>query len=133
MKTKLVLLALAAAIAIAGTLAADTLQDQLNGTWSGNWTPAGGVSDAMTIQLNYEDGKLTGKILSPAAVNFTKATFNSKTRLVSLEAVDAASGKQYKLDGKIEGTEIKGTVTADNKTGPALLIKWTFFPTTKGY
>src|ERR1041384_3714276 len=121
MKTTFVLLAFAAAIALAGTLAADTVQEQLNGTWSGNWTPSGGVLDAMTIQLNYEDGKVTGKFITQTTVNFTKATFNPKTGLVSVEAVDAGSGKQYKLNGKIEGTEIKGTVTVDNQSGPARL------------
>ena len=133
MKTTLILLAFAAAIAFAGTVAADTLHEQLTGTWSGNWTPAGGITDTMTIQLNYEEGKLTGKFVTPTAVNFTKATFNPKTRLVSVQAVDAISGKQYKLEGKIEGTEINGTVTADNQTGAARLIKWTFIPRINGY
>jgi hypothetical protein len=130
MKTTFVLLAFAAAIAFAGTVAADTLHEQLTGTWSGNWTSAGGTADAMTIQLNYEEGKLTGKFLTPTSVNFTKATFNPKTRVLSAEAVDAASGKQFKLNGKIEGTEIIGTVTADNQTGSARLIKWTYVPRT---
>jgi hypothetical protein len=133
MKSMLVLLAFAAAIAFAGTLAADTLQEQLNGTWSGNWTPAGGVLDAMTIQLSYADGKVSGKFVTPAAVNFTKATFNPKTRLVSVEAVDAGTGKYYKLNGKVEGTEINGTVTVDNQAGPARLIKWTYVPRINGY
>jgi hypothetical protein len=133
MKKTFVLLAFAAAIALAGTLAADTIQEQLTGTWSGNWTPSGGVLDAMTIQLNYEDGKLTGKFVSPAAVSFTKTAFNPKTRLVSAEAVDLISGKQYKLNGKIEGTEFNGTVTVDNQSGPARLIKWTFVPRINGY
>jgi hypothetical protein len=130
MKTTLLLLAFVAAVAFAGTVTANTFQEQLNGTWSGNWTPAGGTLDAMTIQLNYEEGKLTGKFVTPTPVSFTKATFNPKTRMVSVEAVDAASGKQYKLNGKVEGTEIIGTVTADTQTGPARLIKWTYVPRT---
>ena len=61
-------------------------------------------------------------------MNFAKATFNSKTGLISLEAMDAASGKQYKLNGKVEGTEIKGAVTVDKLAGQIHLIKWTYVP-----
>ena len=66
-------------------------------------------------------------------MNFTKATFDSKTRMLSLEAADAKSGKQYKLNAKVEGAEIKGAVTVDNVGGQIHLIKWTYVPRTNGF
>jgi hypothetical protein len=134
MKTRFLFFAISAALLLAASLAADTIHDQLNGTWSGSWIPEGGVRDAMTIELKHdESGKLTGRFVTPASMNFTKATFNSKTRLLSLEAMDATSGKQYRLNAKVQGTEIKGTVTAGTETGQIDLIKWTYVPRINGY
>lgn len=134
MRTTSTLLAIVAAMLFAAFAAADTIQDQLNGTWSGSWIPQGGVRDAMTIELKHEEsGKLTGRFLTPASMNFSKATFNPKTRLLSLEAIDGTSGKQYRLDAKVEGTEIKGTATAGNENGQVDLIKWTYVPRINGY
>ncbi len=133
MKATLPVFAFLAALLLATPLAADTIQERLNGTWSGSWTPAGGVQDAMTIELRMEErGKLTGRFVTPASINFTKATFNAKTRLLSLEAADA-SGKLYKLNAKVDGTEILGTVTADSQTGSIRLIKWTYVPRMGNY
>ena len=116
------------------SLATDTIQDQLNGTWSGSWIPDGGSRDSMTIELRYDEtGKLTGRFVSPVSMNLTKATFNSKTRMLSLEAADAKSGKQYKLNAKLEGTEIKGAATVDNVGGQIHLIKWTYVPRITGF
>src|SRR5687768_9066324 len=90
-------------------LAAETVE--VSGTWSGTWTPQGGVRDAVTVQLRQEsDGNLTGKFLTPIRVDFKKASFNPKTGTLTLEAIDESSGKHYKLDGKLQGTEFKGTL-----------------------
>jgi hypothetical protein len=87
----------------------------------------------MTIELRHdESGKLTGRFVTPISMNFSKATFNAKTRLLLLEAADAASGKQYKLNGKVDGTEIKGTVAAGDQSGQVHLIKWTYVPGARG-
>jgi len=48
-------------------------------------------------------------------------------RLVVFEATDAKSGKIYKLEGKVKGTELIGTLGANDTTGEVRLIKWTFF------
>jgi hypothetical protein len=134
MKTRFLFFAIFAALLLATSLAADTIHDQLNGTWSGSWIPEGGVRDAMTIELKHdESGKLTGRFVTPASMIFTKATFNAKTRLLSLEATDPTSGKQYRLNAKVQGTEIKGTVTAGTETGLIDLIKWTYVPRINGY
>ena len=35
----------------------------INGTWSGNWTPKGGVPDAITVELKAdESGKIAGNL-----------------------------------------------------------------------
>ena len=134
MKTTVIFFAISAAVLFAASLAADTIHDQLDGTWSGSWVREGGSRDAMTIELKYDDsGKLTGRFVSPTSMNFTKATYNSKTSLLVLEAIDPKSGKQYRLNGKVQGTEIKGTVTAGTETGQIDLIKWTYVPRINGY
>src|SRR5262249_22411239 len=97
---------------------------KLDGTWSGNWTPKGGTPDAITVELRQEaGGKLTGKFLTPQPMEFTKASFNTATGVVMFEATDAKSGKSY----KVKGTELIGTLAANETTGEVRLIKWTFF------
>ena len=119
--------ALVVALAVlAPAVAAET--GAINGTWSGNWTPKGGVPDAITVELRQDSaGTVSGKFLNPAPMEFSKATFNAKTGMMMVEAVDQKSGKHYKLEGKVEGNEIKGTLGADDATGEVRLIKWTFF------
>jgi hypothetical protein len=100
----------------------------INGTWSGNWTPKGGVPDAITVELKVDDsGKLTGKFRSPVSMDFTKVSFIPATGTVTFEAMDEKSGKHYRLDGRLKGTEITGTLAANDTTGEVRLIKWTFF------
>jgi hypothetical protein len=134
MKTRFLFIAISAALMLAATLAADTIHDQLNGTWSGSWVSEGGVRDAMTIELRHDDsGKLTGRFVTPASMDFTKATFNARTHLLSVEAMDAKSGKQYRLNARVQGTEIKGTLTAGTENSQIDLIKWTYVPRINGY
>src|SRR5262245_59070449 len=103
-------------------------QTTLNGTWSGNWTPKGGIPDAITVELRQEAGlKLTGKFLTPVPMDFSKASFNATTSVVMFEATDPKSGKSYKLEGKVKGTELTGTLSANDTSGEVRLIKWTFF------
>jgi len=124
MKTTLFVL-LASTLLLAPALAEPT---EINGTWSGNWTPKGGVPDSITVELRRDtSGKLTGKFLTPTAMEFSKASFNPATGVVSFEATDQKSGKLYKLDGKVKGTEITGTFGTPETTGDIRLIKWTFF------
>jgi hypothetical protein len=100
----------------------------INGTWSGNWTPKGGIPDAITVELKVdESGKLTGKFRSPVPMDFSKASFIPTTGTVTFEATDEKSGKHYKLEGKLKGTELIGTLGANDTVGEVRLIKWTFF------
>ncbi|HTG73057.1 MAG TPA: hypothetical protein VMB70_04775 [Terriglobia bacterium] len=103
--------------------------NDIAGTWSGNWTPKGGILDAVTIEVRVEGGKVTGKFRTPSAMDFTKATFNPATGIVAIEATDAkAAGKLYKLDGKVTGNDLKGTLVVGGTPGDLLLIKWTYIP-----
>jgi len=66
MKTTVTFFAIFAAMLFATSLAADTIHDQLNGTWSGSWIPEGGIRDAMTIELKHDESrKLTGRFVLP--------------------------------------------------------------------
>jgi hypothetical protein len=112
----------------------DAIQEQLNGNWSGSWILEGGVRDAMTIELRYnQSGKLTGQFVTPGSLEFTRSTFDPKTRMLVLEAADPKSGKHYKLNAKVEKTEINGTLAVDNTSGQVQLIKWTYVPRIKTY
>ena len=115
------------AMVTAGVAVAETVE--ISGTWSGNWVTQGGNWNAVTVQFVQQDpGKLTGKFLTPVPMDFKKMTYDSKTGKILVEATDQASGKNYKLDGKFQGTELKGTLSANEVTGEVLLIKWTYVP-----
>ncbi len=124
---KALLFVLTMFVLLLATVAAADLP-AINGTWSGNWTPKGGVPDAVTVELRRDAaGNLMGKFLTPVPMDFSKASFNPTTGIVRFEAADAKSGKQYKLEGKLKGTELIGTLAADDTAGEVRLIKWTFF------
>src|SRR5579862_413282 len=111
---------------IAPCIAADKASD-LEGNWSGDWTPKGGIANEMTVTLTPgAHGKLTGRFLSPVPMEFTRAAYNPKTQVVTIEALDEKSGAAYKLIGKVSGTDITGTMSVGDQTGHVLLIKWTF-------
>jgi hypothetical protein len=102
---------------------------EVNGKWSGGWTPQGGVRDAVTVEFSQDAaGKVTGRFITPVEMAFTAVTVNTTSGAVTLEAKDAKSGKVYKLDGKIEGTELKGTLKVGDVSGEVRLIKWTYVP-----
>ena len=127
MKTIILSAFLVAAVSLS-SFAAET-PEALAGKWSGNWTPPGGIPDAMTIELAQESsGRLTGKFLTPAPMEFTHASYDPKTHTIILEGMDQKSGKHYRVDGKIQGTELKGTLGIDTVKADLLLIKWTFSP-----
>ena len=115
------------AVFVALPAASETVE--ISGTWSGNWVTQGGVWNAVTVQFVEQDsGKLTGKFLTPVPMDFKKVSFDPKIGKILLEAVDETLGKNYKLDGKLQGTELKGTLSANEMTGELLLIKWTYVP-----
>jgi hypothetical protein len=126
MKAKLSMLVIFAMF-VALPAASETVE--ISGTWSGNWVTQGGVWNAVTVQFVQQDsGKLSGKFLTPVQMDIRKVSFDPKTGKLLLEAVDETSGTNYKLDGKFQGTELKGTLSANEMTGELLLIKWTYVP-----
>jgi hypothetical protein len=120
-------LAIAAVMLIPLVCTAADIND-ISGTWSGNWSPKGGVLDAVTVEIRVESGKVVGKFRTPVAMDFTKATFNPATGVVAIEATDTKANKLYKLDGKLTGNDIKGTLVVGGAPGDVLLIKWTYIP-----
>jgi hypothetical protein len=122
----LVFVVAASLIAPCVAVAADI--NDISGTWSGNWTPKGGVLDAMTIEARVEGGKVVGKFRTPVPMDFTRASYDPKTGAVSIEATDSKSGKAYKLTAKLTGNDIKGTILVGDVPGEVLLIKWTYVP-----
>jgi len=126
MKAKLSMLVIFAMF-VALPAASETVE--ISGTWSGNWVTQGGVWNAVTVQFVQQDsGKLSGKFLTPVQMDIRKVSFDPKTGKLLLEAVDETSGTNYKLDGKFQGTELKGTLSANEMAGELLLIKWTYVP-----
>ena len=114
-------------VALVVPCAAAGQSSTLEGTWSGDWTPKGGIATAVTVVFTPRDaGKLTGKFLSPAPMEFTNAAYNPKTRVVTLEGLDQKAGDTYKLSGKVSGNDLTGTITVGDRTGHVLLIKWTY-------
>lgn len=129
MKAKLAsLVFLATAIGVLSATA-QTAQTAPTGTWSGSWIPKGGVREPVTVEFKQDAaGNLTGKFFTPMPTDFVKAVHNSRLNTLTLEATDAKSGKKLKLDGKIQGNEMQGTLVADTATGELLLVKWTYVP-----
>ena len=115
------------AVFLVPSFAEDT-SEKLSGTWSGNWTRQDGIPEPMTIELAQESpGRLTGKFLTPVRMEFTHGSFDPKTDAITLEGMDQKSGKHYRIDGKIRGTELNGTLGIDGVKAALLLIKWTYF------
>jgi len=113
---------------------AENPTDQLTGTWSGSWIPVGGVRDAITVEFKKDDnGKLTGKFLTPHPMTFNKLSFNPKTRTVAFEAMDEGSAKLFTVNAKVQGTELTGKLTANEVSGDLHLIKWTYVPRIGAY
>jgi hypothetical protein len=127
MRASLLSLVIAAVMFIPRIGSAADIND-IAGTWSGNWTPKGGVLDAVTVEIRVESGKVLGKFRTPVAMDFTRATFVPATGAISLEATDTKANKLYKLDGKLTGNDIKGTMVVGGTPGDVLLIKWTYIP-----
>lgn len=130
MKAKLAsLVFLTTAFCVASATAQTAQTVPLAGMWSGSWIPKGGVREPVTVEFKQDTtGALTGKFFTPAPTDFVKAVHNPRTNTVTLEASDAKSGKKLKLDGKLQGSEMQGTLAADTTTGELLLVKWTYVP-----
>ena len=128
MRSTLLRFAIAAALLILPLVGTAADISDVTGTWSGNWNPKGGVLDAVTVEIRLDNGKLAGKFRTPVPMDFTRISFEPKTGVVSFEATDAKTSKRYKLDGKLSGNDIKGTLVAGDVTGDVLLIKWTYVP-----
>ncbi len=113
-------LALLVAVAAPSALAQT---DALRGTWSGSWTPEGGIRDAVTVRFEIIDDELTGEIVNPENVEFDTIAFDPDDLSVVAEAGD------FRIEARIEDeTRLNGTFSQGESTGQMRLTKWTFVP-----
>ena len=100
---------------------------ELDGTWSGSWITKKGY-EACTVRFESEGGRLTGRMLSPTNVEFTKVTFDRKSLKVTASAENPERGNVEVIARIEETTRLNGTMTHDDMTGELRLTKWTFRP-----
>ncbi len=113
-------LALSLAVGAAPALAQT---DDLRGTWSGSWTPEGGIRDAVTVRFEVIDDALAGEIVNPENVEFDSVAFDPADRSV------VAEGGDFRIEARIEEeTRLNGTLSQGGTTGELRLTKWTFVP-----
>ena len=68
-----------------------------------------------------------GQVPHPGSDGIQQSVVQSPNGVIAFEATDEKSAKHYKLDGKVKGTELIGTLGTNDTAGDIRLIKWTFF------
>jgi hypothetical protein len=101
--------------------------DPLSGTWTGDWGPNEYDRNQVTVELKWDGQNLTGTVNpGPNAVELKKTTFDPKTGAIHMEA-DAASRRggqvHYIIDGKVEGNNMTGSWSHDNRKGDFKIAK----------
>lgn len=110
-------------ILILAAIPAIAQSNPLRGTWSGSWTPDGGVRDAVTVRFEVIDGKLTGEIVNPENVDFENIEFDASDLSLVAEAGD------FRIEARIEEeTRLNGTLDKGSTHGEMRLTKWTYVP-----
>ena len=101
--------------------------DPLSGTWTGDWGPSARDRNEVTVELKWDDGKLTGVVNpGPNAVELMSASFDPETGVVKMEA--EAPGRRggtlhYMIEGKLEGNTMTGTWNHDDRNGDFKITK----------
>jgi hypothetical protein len=114
------------ALAVPSAIADST---EISGTWSGSWIPEGSIRDSVTVEIEQDgNGNIKGRFATPADVRFSLAKFNPQTRTLVVEARDEKSGELYKLNARLTGAELTGTLERGAIKGTVHLIKWTYVP-----
>jgi hypothetical protein len=103
-----------------------TVEGPLSGTWIGDWGPTPSHRNAITVSLKWDGTTLRGAINpGPHALQFTKASFDTRKRLVHLEVEVLLGGREvhYIIDGLIEGDTLIGTWYNEGNKGNFRLRK----------
>ena len=100
--------------------------DPLSGTWTGDWGPSARDRNDVTVELKWDDGKLSGVVNpGPNAVELMNASFDADTGMVKMEAEAPGRGGtyHYMIEGKVEGNTMTGSWNHDNRTGDFTITK----------
>jgi len=103
----------------------------LKGSWSGDWGPNKEQRTRVLLQMQWDGKAITGAINpGPNALTLTKATLDSATWMVHLEAErkeGAAKPSQAVIDGRLENIGayrrvLSGTWTQNGQKGEFRLV-----------
>src|SRR5262245_41020841 len=81
----------------------------LAGKWSGHWDPNDGSRETVAIEFLDDSGQ-KGRLTAPEEADFTDAKLDPDSGTFTLE-VDSKSGKKYRIEGMIEGSELNALMT----------------------
>jgi len=127
MKLKLLCLAIAFLGFNACTSQPAISNDAPSGTWSGNYEVVPGRSEAISVELRWEDPEhLRGVVRSGfRTLPITKASFNRDTGAITIEFDAEGNGRtvHYLVDGKISDNTMTGTWSHDNQRGAFRVTK----------
>jgi len=102
--------------------------DDLRGTWSGDWILDSGPRDRVTVEFRREGDVLTGKLLNPEQFDLTRVEFEESTGALVAEGTDPESHTTYRMEARVEGTRLNGTMISGSGSGEMKLTKWTYVP-----
>ena len=133
---KTLLLVLVCVAGLTGVAAAQSALNEgqghpLKGIWIGDWGPDKAKRTPVLIELNWDGKAITGAINpGPNALPLTKATLDSATWMVHLEAErkeGAAKPSQAVIDGRLENIGayrrvLSGTWTQNGQKGQFRLV-----------
>jgi hypothetical protein len=107
-------------------LRTQTVADPLSGVWIGDWGTTPSHRNSVTVNLKWDSTTLTGIVnQGPHAVQFTKASFDTRKGAVHLEVEVLSAGREvhYVVDGTIEGRTLIGTWYNEDNKGNFRLIR----------
>ena len=116
---------------VAASNAAAQFGHPLKGSWSGDWGPNKEQRTRVLLQMQWDGKAITGAINpGPNALPLTKATLDSATWMVHLEAErkeGAAKPSQAVIDGRLENIGayrrvLSGTWTQNGQKGEFRLV-----------
>ena len=100
--------------------------DPLSGIWTGDWGTTPSHRNLVTVKLNWDGTTLRGAVNpGPHALQFTKASFDTRKSAVHLEVELLSAGREvhYVIDGTIEGGTLFGRWYNHDNNGNFRLIR----------